>query len=525
MTPSAKDRPAAGALLFAGIILATLTEAIAGTVLALGRGDIMGDTYATPDEFAWLDIGYIAPKLVGFLTAAWLLRCFNSRNLVIGATLVIGITSGIAAMTANLDVLIALRIVQGFFGGVLLVVGQAIVFLAYPRSYQPVLQALFAIGSVVVPTTIAPAFQGWALDSGSWTWIFSSIVPVSLIAIGFLLSKEDPNRHKAAHPPFDWIGFALASVALACLTYVLSQGSRWNWFDESHILWTTLVGGAALLVLFGHQASTKRPALIDLTPFRSQEFLFAFIVSFVAGAALFGSAYLIPFFSLAVLSFTLADAGQLMLPSSALFVGALFLAAHLMQKHGLAPIATVPFGIIMIMSAMWMLSSSTAESGAESMMAAVLLRGMGLGFLFLSITLIAFSNLQDHNMSAGIGIFNTGRQLGGLMGVAGLQTLIDHKAITNLVLLGANVSGGVPAVSERLTATASMLAARGVDGGAINTDAMILLGRTVTRQSMVLTFNSAFIAVALIFVVAAPILIAIKVGLARYWKLRSMQPS
>ena len=58
-TPS-RDRSATGALLVAGIVLATLTEAIAGTVLSLGRGYIIGDTYATPDEAAWLDIGYTA---------------------------------------------------------------------------------------------------------------------------------------------------------------------------------------------------------------------------------------------------------------------------------------------------------------------------------------------------------------------------------------------------------------------------------------------------------------------------------
>ena len=60
----------AGTLLITGIVLAALTEAIAGTVLSLGRGDIIGDTAATPDEFAWLDIGYITFKLIGFMIAA-----------------------------------------------------------------------------------------------------------------------------------------------------------------------------------------------------------------------------------------------------------------------------------------------------------------------------------------------------------------------------------------------------------------------------------------------------------------------
>ncbi|MEJ6850829.1 MFS transporter, partial [Sinorhizobium fredii] len=100
-------------------------------------------------------------------------------------------------------------------------------------------------------------------------------------------------------------------------------------------------------------------------------------------------------------------------------------------------------------AAMWMLSGSTSDSGADDMMAAILLRGFGLGLLFLSITLIAFGQLDRRNRAAGIGLFNTGRQLGGLIGVAALQTLIDHGVVANGAVLGANLSAGQPAVVER----------------------------------------------------------------------------
>ncbi|TIX47478.1 MAG: multidrug efflux MFS transporter, partial [Mesorhizobium sp.] len=86
----------------------------------------------------------------------------------------------------------------GFSGGILLVAGQAIIFLAYRRRHQPILQALFAIGSVVAPATIAPALQGWLLDSQSWLWIFFSVVPVSLAAAGFLLLADCPAPVKVA---------------------------------------------------------------------------------------------------------------------------------------------------------------------------------------------------------------------------------------------------------------------------------------------------------------------------------------
>ncbi|MBR1215416.1 MFS transporter [Bradyrhizobium sp. JYMT SZCCT0180] len=523
-TPS-RDRSATGSLLVVGVVLATLTEAIAGTVLSLGRGYIIGDTYATPDEAAWLDIGYTASKLIGFMTASWLMSRVDPHKLIIGATLVMGAACGIAVITARLDLLIALRMIQGFAGGTLLISGQAIIFLAYPRAHQPILQALFAMGSVVAPATIAPALEGWLIDSQSWTWIFVSVVPVALAAAGVLLISDAPKPAAAVRRPFDWIGFSLMSVAFFCLAYVLSQGNRWRWFEEPHILWITALGVAALLIFLGHQAIAKGRGLLDFTLFRTEDFCFAFIVSFVAGAALFGSGYLIPSFAVSVLAFRPTDAGLLLLPSGALFVGTLFLAAFLFQVRRVPPVATVPFGILLIMLAMWMLSGSTSESGAHDMMAAIMLRGFGLGFLFLSIVLIAFTNLNDHNRASGIGLFNAGRQLGGLMGVAGLQTLIDHNVAGNVAVLGASVTAGVPAVSERLTAMTAMLAARGMDAVAASRAATSLLGRAVTGQSTVIAFDTAFNAVALLFVIAAPVLVSIKIGFHRYAKAHAAQSS
>ncbi len=172
----------------------------------------------------------------------------------------------------------------------------------------------------------------------------------------------------------------------------------------------------------------------------------------------------------------------------------------------------------MIMVAMWMLSGSTIESGADDMMQAILLRGLGLGFLFLSITLIAFGKLNDQNLASGIGLFNTGRQLGGLMGVAWLQTLIENNVAANVAVLGANVTAGIPAVSERLATTTAMLAAKGMDSVAAGRAATSLLGRAVAGQSTVIAFDTAFNAVALLFVIAAPVLVTIKIGLSRYMR-------
>lgn len=521
-SPAARGASASGWILVGGIVLASLTEAIAGTALSLGRADIIGDIHATPDEFAWLDVGYVGAKLTGLALAPWLLGRVEPRSVLLWAVLAMGAACGLAAITIRLDLLILLRAVQGLSGAVLLVGGQAILFWGWPASRQPMLQAIFAMGAVVAPATLAPALQGWLIDTESWTWIFFSVVPLALAAAGlilvdgFQLTAPSPDRR-----PLDWPGLALFGTAMFGTSWLLSQGSRWDWFETRWIVWLSLVAGASLALFVLRQRRAGGGALLDLSVFRVDDFAFAFVVSFVAGAALFGSAYLIPAFAVAVLGFTPTDAGMLLLPSGGLFVAALLLAAWLMQARGVAPIATVPFGIGLIMLAMWMLSGSNAESGADDMLPAVLLRGLGLGFLFLSITLIAFGRLAPTNLPSGIAIFSIGRQLGGLIGVAWLQTSIDHQIAANQTVLAAALGRGTPALAERLGAMTSLLVSRGMEAGAAAKAATAMLGRAIGGQAITIAFDTAFGLVALLFVFAAPVVIAVKIALARTAKARA----
>lgn len=501
-------------LLLVAVILASLTEAVASTLLALGRADIIGDIYATPDEFAWLDVGYTAFKLIGFALAPWLLTRIEARQTLLGATLVMGVACALGALVVHLDILVFLRLVQGLAGAILLVSGQALLFWSFSAARQPVVQALFAMGAVVAPATLAPVLQGWLIDTHDWTWILFGVFPVALAAAGLLLLSEAPPPPAVPRRDLDLAGLAGLAIALFAAAFLLSQGSRWDWLEASRINWSiglVVLGG----VLFSVRQRRAAEPLFDIAVFRTEDFAFAFVVSFVAGAALFGSAFLIPAFALSVLGFTATEAGALLLPSGAVFAATLLLAAALIQARWISPLMTVPFGILTVMTAMWMLSGSSGESGAHDMMPAILLRGFGLGCLFLSITLIAFSKLPPAALAFGIGIFNIGRQLGGLIGVAGLQTLIDHQMVANQAVLGAAISSGSTATGERLAAITAMLVARGMDAAQAAKAAGAMLGRSVAGQSAVIAFDTAFNAVALLFIVAAPVIIAVKKGLAR----------
>src|SRR3546814_1979869 len=124
------------------------------------------------------------------------------------------------------------------------------------------------------------------------------VLPLSLGAAGLLI-VADPTPARPAPPRrLDWIGLGAFGAALLSATYVLTQGSRWDWLAASRIGWMSAIAIAALLLFAFRPFRVGDEGLLDLSTFQTEDFVFAFFVSFVAGAVLLGSAFVISAFSL-----------------------------------------------------------------------------------------------------------------------------------------------------------------------------------------------------------------------------------
>lgn len=308
-------------------------------------------------------------------------------------------------------------------------------------------------------------------------------LPIGALGLRAILGGIDavPDERRPAR--FDAVELALLAVAMACLVFVLQEGSRYDWFEEAGIVHLSVVGTAALLLFIGWEVHGQgRGALIDFAVFRDERFTFGFLVSFVAGFALFGSAFVIPAFALQVLSLTPTHAGLLLLPSGALVGLGLLTAGSLIQLKGVAPFKLIPIGILCFMIAMWMLLHSTVESGAPDMTLALLLRGLGLGVLFVSLTMVALAGL---------------------------------KGPLNRSVLSLNLTSGNPWLAKRQAAAAKFLASHAYNPDEAMGAAVALIQGQVQQQVAVLSFNEVFLAVTLLFVVAVPVLITAKLILDR----------
>lgn len=193
----------------------------------------------------------------------------------------------------------------------------------------------------------------------------------------------------------------------------------------------------------------------------------------------------------------------------------LLLTAFLVLLCGFPPVATVPFGVISFGVAMWMLSGSTSASGLPDMLPAILLRGLAMSFLFLSIILISLTDLKGLAIAHGVSLFNIGRQTGGMIGVAFMGTFIDHQNALNSSTLGSKITAGRIGVSEHLEALSHMFMSQGMDAGSASHAALAMLGREVMKQAHVISFDTAFVAIVIFFLAAAPVMILTKAVISK----------
>jgi DHA2 family multidrug resistance protein len=497
-----------------GVVLTAFMDAVASTGLSIGRLDMLGDVSATPDEFALFDIAFIAAKLTGFLASPFLVRALGPIACLRAATVALMLASLAMTVSPELAWIEACRIVQGLAAAAVLVAGQSLLFLRFPDRRQPIIQAVFALGAVMAPTTVTPALQGWLVDRLSWDWIFLGNLPVGILALVMLGAEgSEAVRERLRFP---YVHLALLGTAATLLTYVLQQGSRFNWFDDARIGLLTAIGLlAAGLLVARESAPAAKPGLLPSSPLRFPDFRFGLVVSLVAGFALSGSAYLIPAFALNVLGLTATDAGALLLPSGAMLALALLLAGAFLERTGAMPLAVIPFGLVSFAGSMWLLSGSTSASGASDLMPALLLRGFGLGLLFVGLTLITLRSLSAAALPFGVGLFDFGKQAGGLLGTAALQTCLDHRAALARSALTSHITPGDAALDQRLRAIANLLASKGIEGAGAAKAALLVLQRALEKQVATIAFDDAFLVLILLFVFAAPCLLLAKRLLGR----------
>lgn len=167
------------------------------------------------------------------------------------------------------------------------------------------------------------------------------------------------------------------------------------------------------------------------------------------------------------------------------------------------------------MASMWLFGQQARGAGVAELMPAILLRSGAIGFLLLSIALIALPWMARPLVPHGSALIAFTRQLAGFAGTGSLSTVVAHQTELNSQALGAHLSSGDAWLAARIAGLTAQFANEGMSAPDAALAAMQQIGRQLATQSAALAWNQAFLTVALFFLCAAPVLIAARVILGK----------
>lgn len=363
----------------------------------------------------WLATGFMAAMTLSMLTTSWLLDRFGYRRAYLVLLGVLGAGGVAGGLSNSIGWVLAMRVVEGLAAGVLQTIPGVVIMRAFARHEQGRAMGIFGFGTVLAPA-IGPSVGGVLVAWFGWRAIFFFVFPFC-IAAAWLARRYLPHAAPGGQPVNadaprpDGFSLALLTAMLAALL---------NGLVEVHGKRPALGAGLLLLavlltLLFVRRQRNVAAPLLQLQLFGERVFGAAGVVSFVYGAGLFGSTYLLPLFMVVALGLPTTAVGTVLLPAGLALAVAIPLAGRLADRQ---PVwrAVVAGLAAMALSFVAMLVIGPASAIAWLAFWAVVGR-IGLGFVIPSLNLGAMRALPPELISAGAGVNNFLRQLGGAVGV------------------------------------------------------------------------------------------------------------
>ncbi|MFZ3339898.1 MAG: DHA2 family efflux MFS transporter permease subunit [Terriglobales bacterium] len=445
------------------VALAAFMEVLDTSIANVALPYMAGNLGASNDQSTWVLTSYLVSNAIILPISGWLAGALGRKRFFMSCLSVFTVSSLLCGIAPSLGFLLLFRVLQGAGGGGLQPMAQAILADTFPPQQRGLAFALYGITAIMAPT-IGPTLGGWITFNYSWRWIFFINLPVGIIT--WLLVRrfvEDPPylaKIKAAGVKLDYIGIALLALGIGALQILLDKGQEDDWFGSRFITTLVVVATVCLISLVIWEWYQKSP-IIDVHMFKSFNFASSSLMMFMLGILLFSSLVLMPQFLQTLLGYTSELAGL------ALSAGGLVL---LFEMPVMGQLTTkiqarrlIGFGWLALSIAM--LYSTRRIDLQISFSAATWLRiaqVIGLGFLFVPITLAAYIGIAPEKNNSVAGIINFMRNMGSSVGTSLVTTLIARRSQFHQARLVENARVDNPNFMNSANGLAQHFAAAGV---------------------------------------------------------------
>ncbi|HYF27557.1 MAG TPA: MFS transporter [Baekduia sp.] len=422
-TTTIHGKPAAPVL--GALLLSALAYALAQTMVAPALPAITTEFATTSGTSSWVLTGYLLSASVCTPLAGKLGDLFGKARVLTTLLVLFCVGAVACALAPTIEIVIAGRVVMGAAGGVF-PLAFGIINDELPADRRAVaiglMSAMFGIGG-----GIGLPLAGAIVDHLDISWLFW--VGLMALPAAVLVHRLVPPSPPRERTRIDWLGALLLSLGLAVVLLGISKANGWGW--DAGRTWSALLGGVALLGLFGaHELRAAQP-LVDMRVLAERPVLATNIAGFLVGGAMFGSFLLVPAFVQAPestgygLGMTVLQSGLLMLPSSFVMLVAGPLAGHLGNRIGSRAVllmGTVGIGCSFVVLGL-------AHGAPVDFMLANVLLGAGIAFGFSAMANLIVGAVDPREVGIATGINTIMRTVGGAFGAAGVTALLTADTI------------------------------------------------------------------------------------------------
>ena len=423
------------------------------SIVSVANATIGRDLHASLGGLQWVTNAYLLALCSVLLTAGQLADRIGRKRIFIAGVAAFGLASAGCALAGSTAELIAFRAIQGVAGGALIPTSFALVRATFPP--EEIDRALGVWAAASTSSIVAgPIIGGFLVEYVSWQSVFLINLPIGALAIASALWFATESRAHHAALGFDLPGIALAGTGLFVLVFALVKVQSHGWTSAYTLgIFTAAVFLLAAFVV--RERSADEP-MLPLGLFSSRALSAATVLTVVTYFTFYGLLFFWTLYLQRVLSDSPVTSGVQLMPLTFGFVGAVPLAGWLSLRFG--PRASMLIGLLGIAAGSMLLTRVHIADGYGGVWPLFLLVGVSLGLAGIAGIQTMMSNAPIQFAGITGAVVATAYQLGGVLGIAVLGSVLESRA--SATLTHGLAAHGLP------VGAAARLAAHATSGGA-----------------------------------------------------------
>ncbi len=445
------------------------------------------------DKLSWIQTAYLIAEVIAIPLTGWLTRALSLRWMFVAATLGFTLASIGCALCTTLAPFIAIRALQGFCGGMLIPPVFTSAFTLLPQKDRVLATVIAGMFAMIAPT-IGPAVGGYLTVTGSWHWIFLiNVAPGIAVSLVVALCLGGGRPHWAELRRIDHATIVLAALFLGTLELLLKEAPKRDWHGLLvMILATVCVASAALGI---RRCLRSNHPFVDLRRFRDLSFSLGCALSFVFGMGIYGSVYLMAIFLGAVRQHSPLEIGEIMMVCGGAQILAAPLAVALETRIDPRFLTGIGFGLF----GLGLLANGFATSATDfnGLFWPQVLRGLSVMLCLLPATRLALDALPPSEIAEASGLFNLMRNLGGAIGIALIDTILEQRTAGHVKHLLDRLQAGDPDAARMVGLPVAMF--HNLPMGPVDAITKAMVAPLVTRAALTQSFNEAWQVIAVFF--------------------------